>query len=220
VQKLSSLIALALLWSGQASANLITNGDFESPAGSSYQLTSANPPSSWSYSGTGADYYSANGGWGISAQGGSYYIGLGHNGSTGGRLTQDFTATVGNVMHGEFWLSTQQYQQSNNPLEQLDVRIINLNNNSVVYQHAFSIFDQVWTKELFDFVAPSASLRLQMTDITTAQNSGPVNFGLDTVSLEDTGVTGPSNVPEPASLALLGVGLFGARVFGKRRKRS
>jgi len=219
MKKLCSVIALALLSSSQAYANLITNGGFESPAVLPYAMTSATPPTGWSYSGSTVDYYSFTNMWGIPAQSGNYYIAFGGNSTTGGRLTQDFNATAGDSFHGEFWLSAQQFLQTGNPLQQLNVQIINLDDDSVAYNNDFSIFDKVWTKEAFDFVAPSANLRLQLTDVTTSQNSGPVNMGLDTVSIVEGSGQGPANVPEPASLALLGAGLVGTRIFGKRRKQ-
>ncbi len=73
-------------------------------------------------------------------------------------------------------------------------------------------FWDTWVEKTYDFVAATTSATIQFSSV--GLNEGGYDVGLDNVRIEALN----NNVPEPASLALLGIGLAG---FGfSRRKRA
>jgi len=71
-----------------------------------------------------------------------------------------------------------------------------------------------WEQYTYLFTATGLSTTLAFLN---GDPSGDNNNGLDNIVLTDLGPTGTNNVPEPATLGLLGAGLAG--VIGLWRKR-
>lgn len=86
---------------------------------------------------------------------------------------------------------------------------------NVLTQSVAGSLNQGWTNNSFNVTALLASqagktINLRFTEIVPTAYTGPGGFGLDNVSLQAT-------VPEPGSLALLGLGILG---FAASRRKS
>lgn len=157
---------------------------------------------------TGFEIYESSNQDGIPAGAGNYYVSWGHNASTGGTLQQTFDTLIGTTYTINYLLTTQQ----GTPVTQ--TALVEALNGSTVLSSTtnnFSPLNGTWISgNTLTFTAVSTSSTLRFTDQTTAANSGSINWGLDAVT-----VSAPSGVPEPASCALLFVGLLGLAVRGK-----
>jgi len=200
-------------------ATPFTNGSFESPAGATSVFLGASDTyvTGWTHVGNPAgEFYTKSGDWGISAGDGTYYIGWGANGSTGGMLLQTFDTLSGTMYTVNYLLTTQQFGGTP-PIES---NLVEALNGSTVLNSVTNSFNQgagIWNAgATLTFTATSASTTLRFTDTTTATNSVPVNWGLDAVTVSGNA----SNVPEPSTSGLVGLGLTTLATLVAARKKS
>jgi hypothetical protein len=209
----ATLAACAL--SSLSYGSAFQNGDFESPGGNSYVLGAPDPyVTGWIHDGAGFEIYTQTGGWGIPSHDGSYYIAFGHNTTTGGTLSQTFDTTAGNQYVVNYWVSL---QQNTTPSNNVNLQAFNATNMSNLGAVDTTISLESWTSgNSLTFVAGSGSTTIRFTDTTSIADSGPVNWGLDSVTVSDLGGGESSAAPEPATWALLSAGFA---VFGLIRRR-
>ena len=209
-----TLVAISgFLFSGIAFGASFANGSFESPGGApirQWLSYPGNPSSSfvtgWISNG-GFQIYESSGQDGIPAGDGTYYVSFGHNGNTGGTLSQTFDTISGGLYTVNYLVTL---QQGGDP-EGMKVEAFNgttlLNGvglNNFIYQ--------TWTGgPQLTFTAASQSTTLIFTDTTIG--GGSANWGLDAVTVN------MAPVPVPPGLLLLGPGLVGLAAVRRRFKK-
>ncbi len=144
---------------------------------------------------------------GASPDGGNLYAADG--GYQIGTLSQTISGlNVGQTYQLSFYqASVQQSGYPGNFTASWDVGFGNQTENSATMVNP-SLGDTPWTLQTMDFTASSVSQALSF--MATATNSYPPFLLLDGVSL--------TAVPEPASFALVGVGVLGLLVLRRKRK--
>ena len=193
-----------------------TNGSFESPGGTSPLSLSVGSTyiTGWTHGGTGEEFYSQSGDFGILAGTGTYYVSWGGDGTTGGTLFQTFDTIVGATYNVNYLLATQQ-SIGTPPIESNLVEALNgvtvLNSVTNSFNQANGIWNAGAT---LSFVAASPSSTLRFTDTTSGANSVTVNWGLDGVTVATVGGT----IPEPSACGLIGLGL-GVLALGRKKFR-
>ncbi len=218
---MKSLLLVVCALAGTATlviASPFTNGDFESPGaggGTVFLLNGSTYVTGWTHGGNDlGEFYTQAGVWGIPAGDGLNYIGWGANGATGGTLSQTFDTVAGTTYTVNYLLTTQQL----GPPIPIEANLVEALDGLTVLNSVTNSFNQnagVWLPgATLTFVATSSSTTLEFVDQTTAQNSGPVNWGLDAVTVE--GAVGQPGAPEPATYALIGLGL-GVLALGRRK---
>src|SRR5258708_5150764 len=90
-----------------------TNGSFESPTSLSTVFLGPGDTfvTGWIHggsSGSNSEFYTFTGQWAINAGAGTYYIGWGGNGATGGTMSQTFDTLIGTTYNVNYLLTTQQ----------------------------------------------------------------------------------------------------------------
>ncbi len=191
--------AAALSWAGP-----FTNGSFESPGvfeGAATQLDNGSTyVTGWLHQGIDDGEFYTNGSvWGIAAGHGTFYVGFGAFGLTGGQLLQTFDTTPGQVYAVDYLVTTQELE---GVLPDQAALVEALDGASVLASVSNTINTPagVWVNGLqLRFTATSASTTLRFTDTTLFANGGSLNWGLDNVSV--------AAAPEPGSYALIGLGL-------------
>ena len=192
----SILTAIAVLsLPVQAHANLLQNGSFEGST------------SGWTEIGNIALLDSGIGG--ITAKDGGYFLDLTGNVDYSyayGGVTQTIATVIGTTYHLSFFGGN---YSSNLP--EFQEGIVGLLASAGATQQAFTMpavpSGFLWTQFGFDFVASDTS-----TAISVVATAGGSYAGLDDVS-----VIASADLPEPASLTLLGAGLSGLLL--RRRHR-
>ena len=196
-----------------------TNGSFELPGGSPIRQALGNNDifvTGWTNNNA-FQIYESSGQDGISAGAGTYYVSWGHNGTTGGTLAQTFDTVVNQSYSVSFLLTTQQGDPTNSP-QALKAEALNGVNVLGSFQTlSLTNANGVWTTSSFGFTATGTSTTLRFTDLTTAANSGGLNWGLDNVGVV-AGTTPPSTTPEPSTWLASASGL--ALLAGFLRRRS
>jgi hypothetical protein len=207
------LTAIALIAANGANANIITNGNFE--AGSLTGWTALNnvqvihddgvAPNNF-YQGAGN---SQNGDWAA-----LFNIGAS---TPNGILSQSFATAVNKKYHVVFEFGVT--KPGNTKGEQnLMASVLGTGANTIFTGTFNDTNPNTILKEFsFDFVATSINSTLKFSDLVG--NGTDVFAGLlDNVTVEEVAEGAATNVPEPASLALFGLGLAGLAAL--RRKRS
>jgi hypothetical protein len=192
-----------------ARAAVIVNGSFESPGGAPIRNWVDNtPPSSWVAGGTTlTDIYESSGQDAISAQSGDYYVSWGHNGNTGGTLSQSFASTPGLTYTVDYFVTQQQGFDS---AQQVTVEALDGVNVLGSVSMNMNMADGNWVAGTrLTFVAgPSGTTTLTFIDSTPAGSGGGPNWALDNVSV--------SAVPEPSTAILMGLGGLCVAVRNRR----
>jgi hypothetical protein len=193
-----------LAWSSLALAAPFTNGGFELPTTQTTIFLFNGDPfvTGWTHGGNfQGEFYTFDNQYGILAGEGNYYIGWGASSATGGTLSQTFDTVIGDTYTVDYLLTTQQFLGSNLPFQSNTVAAFDGVTllNSVV--NSFNMAAGNWQAGTqLSFFATSTSTTLIFTDTTTVNNSGPINWGLDAVT-----VNGQSGaIPEPSTYALMG----------------
>lgn len=199
-----------------AHANLIVNGSFEADpftANGNYELgLVGNDVTGWFIpSGDGTYPWGLqNGAFGASTPYGNQFFVLGRHSFAEYSIQQTLNGlVVGDTYDLSFAIASEL-----NCCSHVDVSY--LSGSSTAAQ----IFDATtsgsywtdWTTKSTSFVATNSSVTIQFKNVNVSSNDG-YDLGLDNVV-----VTGAQNaVPEPASLALLGIGLAGLAAMRRRR---
>jgi choice-of-anchor C domain-containing protein len=222
-KKLTTLLAfagLALTPSIAFATPAIINGSFEAPgAPGSFSTLSAGDTSitGWTVGGGGIDYI---GNYWTASNGNSS---LDLNGFNPGSISQTLTGlTVGAKYQISFDMAG---NPDGNPTNKsLDVALDGITAYSATFDvSGHSNGAMGWATNTFDFTATGTSQLLAFVS-TTTQDSGngtyPFAFGpaLDNVNLTQLAQSAPSPVPEPATWAMLLLGLFGIGFAATRRK--
>ncbi len=215
ISLMAAVAAACLAPAASASAAILANGDFESPGGSVRDMLTTNYVPSWTYSNPSGSYdiYEADVFDGLTAADGSHYISFGHNGTSGGSISQTFATVVG----GSYTLNYSVAEQQGDSTDQVLRAIINNGAQALTADNG-SLTLGFLAGGPITFIATGSSATVTFLDATPAGGGGPSNLAVDAVSVSGPQVSG---VPEPATWGMLLLGFFGlgaaARVARRRQ---
>jgi hypothetical protein len=205
------LLTAALTGGTSVQANLLTNGSFESGAfvneGNDTMSLAAgsNVITGWTVVTDTTAWINAANPFGLSASDGSFFLDLTNYqaGAPFAGMSQTVATTPGATYSLSFDLGSS--SQWGLP----DSIIASAAGTSQTFTSPMTGVN-VWTNASMQFVASSATTTLLL------QGASGFNYiGLDNVDVEF--VSGPGSVPEPTTLALLGLGLAGLLATSRRR---
>jgi len=201
IKRVLSFVAVACFSAG-AHATVILQDNFDSEAGAvGNSSLNYNSFSNWTVSNGTVDVVS-NGGWGISCAGGSGKC-VDLDGSTGdaGVLTSNILSLAAGTYTFSFDISGNQrgYGQD----------FMTMTLGGFLNQSFSLVSSDPWTTKTYNFTVSSAT-----SDYIVFNHAGGDNVG---IMLDNVSLTMTSNVPEPSSMILFGLGLLG---LGFARRKS
>jgi hypothetical protein len=181
------------------SGNLVTNCGFEAD-GSAVRV-----PTGWTQN-AGYDLEpSFNHVTGGPVNSGTFALSIGNfSNKTAPTLSQGLTDIAGHSYSGTYFLQYGGFGTTD-PTPFFDIEI----NGTIVSAFNGQNGPQLYTQESFSFVGGGSDT------LTITGNTNPSEWFVDDIAVVDAGV---ASVPEPASLALFGIGLAGLGVIRRRRK--
>lgn len=148
---------------------------------------------------------------GLAAYDGTHYVSFGHNGATGGTLSQTFDTVAGTAYTVNYFFAE---QQGDDPAQRFAVSV---NGGAAVYSGTPAL--NAWTAgPALTFLGTGSPTTLTFQDATPSDAGGGSNLALDGISLTAVGAA-PGAVPEPATWAMMMAG-FGAMGAALRRRQT
>ena len=184
-----SLVACTLFCAAQAQAAPFGNGSFELPGGPTTTRTiigSGENLGGWVNGSQGTQVYQAGHTDNIESQDEWFYVSFGHNGTTGGTLSQTFDTEVGATYDVNYHIAP---QQGLDPEQKAAAFVYDQANTTSSGFLAGEINDVgtsafVWTRgKPVRFVARSAQSTLMFQDLTPSGAGGGANWGVDNVTV-------------------------------------
>ena len=216
--KASIAAALFAMTCSAAHANLLTNGSFENTAGfvdNGQNTMSLFAPSTtmtgWTVTGDSLAWIGPTNPFSLSASAGSYFLDLTDyplNCPCGG-VTQTIATTSGNVYRLTFDLG------SSSLYGLADSVLASAGATSATYTTTL-IGTNNWETETLDFTATGSTTAITLQGTFSGLPLGAY-IGLDNVSVD---LLRGRQVPEPATLALFGVGLAGLGAMRRRKAKA
>lgn len=217
----------ALLLAGvasQANAAGITNGDFETPVIASGTFTNypvgGGALTGWNVVGPIGEAVSivstnfVQNGVAFHAESGNQWLDLtGFNNNSTEGVSQSIATTIGDVYQLSFWVGNTTGGGIFGTTSTVNVQL----NGSAFHSATNSDLDTTglsWEQYTYSFTATGLSTTLAFLN---GDPGGDNSNGLDNIVVTDLGPGTTNNVPEPATVGLLGAGLIG--LVGIRRKR-
>ncbi len=212
-----SLVACALFCAAQAQAAPFGNGSFELPGGATTTRTiigSGENLGGWVNGTQGTQVYQAGHTDNIESQDEWFYVSFGHNGTTGGTLSQTFDTEVGATYDVNYHIAP---QQGLDPEQKAAAFVYDQANTTSAGFLAGEINDVgtsafVWTRgKPVRFVARSAQSTLMFQDLTPSGAGGGANWGVDNVTV----VKATSGTPTTPTTPVVTAPSFTATVSGQ-----
>ena len=201
---------------GPAAASSLVNGGFELPGGDSVrnQLLSPTDIPGWTYvtapGGGSYEIYESDNQDGLAAADGSHYVSIGHLGTVGGSLYQDFATIIGDTYTVNYSVAE---QQGDDPTQVL--RAILTNGAQTITKNNTGLGLSFQSGKSITFTATSALSEITFLDATPVGGGASSNLALDAVSVTLGGVA--PGVPEPATWAMMLLGVAGVGYMARRR---